>query len=252
MRDHVVDRQRPLVVGGEEPQVLEHGQVREEVAALRHDAEATAPGVRRARGILAEHRHVAGVALAVALEDLDRGRLAGAVRAEQAEHLAGGDREGDAADGSGPAASYDLRSPLTSTAFTAAPGRRRPPAGSRPPTGGGPARSRSRRRPAGDRPLRPSRRGCSTASRTPSGVAPGASRSSISTSAPSDVAERLGRLPRAGQRAREDHGRLHALRRRARRRARRAWRVALLRELAQLVRLAGRGLRVADEQQPHG
>ena len=39
----------------------------------------------------------AAVALAVALEDLDRRRLAGAVRAEQAEHLAGLDREVDPA-----------------------------------------------------------------------------------------------------------------------------------------------------------
>ena len=49
--------------------------------------------------ILAEHRHLAGVARAVALEDLDGRRLAGAVRAEQAEHLAACDREVDPAKG---------------------------------------------------------------------------------------------------------------------------------------------------------
>ena len=46
-------------------------------------------------GIEAEHRDLAGVPRAVALEDLDRGRLAGAVRAEQAEDLALLDPEGD-------------------------------------------------------------------------------------------------------------------------------------------------------------
>ena len=50
----------------------------------------------RAR-VEAEHGDVAGVALAVALEDLDRRRLAGAVRAEQAEDLAGRDLEVDPA-----------------------------------------------------------------------------------------------------------------------------------------------------------
>ena len=41
--------------------------------------------------------HLAGVALPVALEDLDRRRLAGAVRAEQPEDLAGRDLEVDPA-----------------------------------------------------------------------------------------------------------------------------------------------------------
>ena len=45
----------------------------------------------------AEHLDVAAVTSAVALEDLDGRRLAGAVRAEQAEHLAGLDREVDPA-----------------------------------------------------------------------------------------------------------------------------------------------------------
>ena len=42
----------------------------------------------RLRGIVAEHGDRAGVGAAVAFEDLDQGRLAGAVGAEQREHLA--------------------------------------------------------------------------------------------------------------------------------------------------------------------
>ena len=54
---------------------------------------------RRAHGSRPSTRTVAGVGPAVALEDLDRRRLARAVRAEQAEHLARRDRERDAVDG---------------------------------------------------------------------------------------------------------------------------------------------------------
>ena len=49
-------------------------------------------GVRR---VLAEHRHLAGGADPEALQDLDRGGLARAVRPEQADHLAGADVEVD-------------------------------------------------------------------------------------------------------------------------------------------------------------
>ena len=65
---------------------------------LEHDADAVAERPARRPGVLAEHGDVAGRAPAVALEDLDRGRLAGAVLAEQAVHLAGLDRERDAVD----------------------------------------------------------------------------------------------------------------------------------------------------------
>ena len=50
-------------------------------------------------GVVAEHAHVAGGAVAVALEDLDGGRLAGPVRAEQAEDLAALDLERQPAHG---------------------------------------------------------------------------------------------------------------------------------------------------------
>ena len=54
------------------------------------------PALRR---VVAEHGHVAAAAVAVALEDLDRRRLARAVRAEQADHLAALDAEREAAHG---------------------------------------------------------------------------------------------------------------------------------------------------------
>ena len=50
------------------------------------------------RGIVSEDGHLAAGAVAVALEDLDRRRLAGAVRPEQPEHLAFVDREVDPPD----------------------------------------------------------------------------------------------------------------------------------------------------------
>ena len=43
-----------------------------------------------------EHAHLTRVGLAVALEDLDRGRLARAVRPEQSEHLSPADLEVEA------------------------------------------------------------------------------------------------------------------------------------------------------------
>src|SRR5262249_35464480 len=60
---------------------------------LEDDADPLAPLAARAAGVDAEDGHVAGVALPVTLEDLDRRRLACAVRAEQAEDLAGADLE---------------------------------------------------------------------------------------------------------------------------------------------------------------
>jgi len=46
----------------------------------------------------AENAHASGVGLAIPLEDLDGGGLAGTVGTEQAEYLAGFDREGDAGE----------------------------------------------------------------------------------------------------------------------------------------------------------
>src|SRR5207302_6445974 len=62
---------------------------------LQHDAYALAQGAAVRRGILAQHRHLSRAALAVALEDLHRGRLAGPVGPEQPEHLAALHRDVD-------------------------------------------------------------------------------------------------------------------------------------------------------------
>ena len=86
-----------LVVAGEDPVHLAHGQHRPELGLLQDDADALAERPLGAAGVEAEHGHLAAVALAVALEDLDGRRLAGAVRAEQAEDLAGSDLEVDPA-----------------------------------------------------------------------------------------------------------------------------------------------------------
>ena len=89
---------RARVVAAEDLEALAHGQVRVERRGLQDDPDPLAPLLRRVGRILAEDLHLAGVAVAVALEDLDRGRLSGAVRPEEAEYLAGADLEVDAAD----------------------------------------------------------------------------------------------------------------------------------------------------------
>ncbi len=80
--NHLVDVSGVLVVSGEKAVHLAHGQVRRELGLLEHDADPLAKSPRSCGGIVAEHRDLAGVARAVALEDLDRRRLSGAVRAE--------------------------------------------------------------------------------------------------------------------------------------------------------------------------
>ena len=95
--EHVIHAAGARVVAAEHPDRLGHGQVRPHRGRLEHDADALPVRALRALGIVPEHPHVAAVAPAVALEDLDGGRLAGAVRPEQAEHLADGDLEVDPA-----------------------------------------------------------------------------------------------------------------------------------------------------------
>ena len=68
-------------------------------AGLQHDADALAQLTCAAGRVQAEHADLAGAALAIALEDLGGRRLSGAVRAEQAEHLADRDAEADVANG---------------------------------------------------------------------------------------------------------------------------------------------------------
>ena len=91
--DRLVDRPRRRVEAGEQRHGLAHRQVGVELALLQHQADPLPPAPGRPAGVDTQHPHLAGGARAVALEDLDRGRLAGAVGAEEAEHLAGGDVE---------------------------------------------------------------------------------------------------------------------------------------------------------------
>ena len=86
--DRLVHVARLLVVAGEDRVHLAHGQARPELGRLEDDADPLAEGPLGRRRVEAEHLDLAAVALPVALEDLDGRRLAGAVRAEQAEDLA--------------------------------------------------------------------------------------------------------------------------------------------------------------------
>ena len=95
--DHLVDVARGAVVPGEHVEALAHREVGVERGRLEDDADPLAPGGAGSLRIGAEHFDGAGVAGAVALEDLDGRRLPGTVRAEQAEYLARLDREVDAA-----------------------------------------------------------------------------------------------------------------------------------------------------------
>ena len=97
--DHLVDIAGLRVVPGEHPVYLTHRQRRRHVRRLQDDPDPLAQRRAAMLGVDAEHRHVAAVAGAVPLENLDRRRLTGAVRPEQAEHLALLDGEADAADG---------------------------------------------------------------------------------------------------------------------------------------------------------
>ena len=91
-------------VGGEQAQQLDRGGGGVAAdALLQHHADLGTQGGAVAGGVQAEHAHQAGVGVPEAFADLDRGRLAGPVRAEQCEHRA---------PGSGQAESVD-RSPLS-------------------------------------------------------------------------------------------------------------------------------------------
>ncbi len=96
-----------VVVGGEEPERSSGAHHRVGAATLEHHADERRDGRPVASGIVAEDADVAGVGDAVALQRLDRGRLAGAVRAEQAEDLARLGAERDAVDGDRPAVADD-------------------------------------------------------------------------------------------------------------------------------------------------
>ena len=96
---HLVERQRPLVVARVELDDLGHGQLGLDARLLQDDAEPPAPGRARRLRVLAQDADLAGGPRAEPLQVLDRGRLAGAVGAEHREHLAGAHGEVDAVDG---------------------------------------------------------------------------------------------------------------------------------------------------------
>src|SRR5690606_9871231 len=97
--DHLVDVARVRVEPGEVTQLLAHGGGARLARRLQHDAEPRLPGEPAVLRVGAEHAHLAGAAVAVALEDLDGGGLAGAIRAEQGEGLSAADVEVEAAHG---------------------------------------------------------------------------------------------------------------------------------------------------------
>ena len=89
---------RVRVVGGEEIEHPLRPEHRVDAAALQHHPHAPGQrGVVRDR-IEAEHPHLAGVGAAVALERFDRRGLAGTVRAEDDEDLAGIGRQVEIVD----------------------------------------------------------------------------------------------------------------------------------------------------------
>ena len=168
------------------PERLGDRHLRPRLRVLEDDAHPLPERSLPATGVEAEHRDLSRVASAVALEDLDGRRLAGAVRAEQAEDLALLDRERDPANGLvvavrlAQAPDVDCRRHQTSTATTAPGGN----AGSGPPLSAATVRPQSGWWPTtttvSPRP--------EAAALTSSGSAPGASRSSASTSTPTAFA----------------------------------------------------------------
>src|SRR5439155_23594977 len=82
-----------LVVAAERAHALADREVRIERRRLQDDTELLAPRLTGLLRIDAENFDLARSAFAVALENLDRRRLAGAVRADEAEDLARTDVE---------------------------------------------------------------------------------------------------------------------------------------------------------------
>jgi len=97
--DHLVHAAAARVEAAEQPHGLLHRELLGELRLLELDAEPLAQGALVAVPPLAEHLDHPLVGNREALADLDRGRLAGAVRAEQPEALARGDREIEPVDG---------------------------------------------------------------------------------------------------------------------------------------------------------
>ncbi len=97
--DHLVHRPGGGIEARPLGHRLGHGQVGVDGALLEDDAHLGPQAPRTALGIHPEHADRAGVALAVPLQDLDRGGLARPVGPEQGEHLTPADLEVDAPHG---------------------------------------------------------------------------------------------------------------------------------------------------------
>ena len=100
-RDRLGHRSGVAVVAGVELERLADGEPGIGRGLLQDDPDPVAPGARSVGRVDAEHRHLSIRPGAEPFQDLDRGRLAGAVRAEEGEDLSALDLEGDPADGFG-------------------------------------------------------------------------------------------------------------------------------------------------------
>ena len=96
--EELVERPRVRVVAAAHVDHLGDGEIRLDTRRLEHDADALLHGALAAGRVEAEHRDVAAVARAIALQDLDGRRLPGAVGTEQREDLALVDGQVDAGD----------------------------------------------------------------------------------------------------------------------------------------------------------
>src|SRR4029453_15728849 len=100
-----VAEQRPADQLPVEEHVVVDAQLVDQGQVLVDGVDAEGPGVVDGpeHDLLAAHEDAAGVGLVEAAEDLDQGRLAGAVVADEAEHLAPAQAQVDVAEGGDPA-----------------------------------------------------------------------------------------------------------------------------------------------------
>src|SRR5947209_6286964 len=98
-RDDLVGVARVRIQRREVHERLSHADVAVDAGLLQDDPDALAQRPCPAGRVEAQDAHLPAGAVAIALEDLHRRRLAGAVGAEQAEDLAAADLEGDPAHG---------------------------------------------------------------------------------------------------------------------------------------------------------
>ena len=97
--DDLVGRSTSRVVAGVHLDRLAHREERIDPRGLQDDADPAPQLGRTLRRVVPQDRHVPRRAVPIALEDLDGGRLAGAVRPEEGEDLAGVDGQVDPGDG---------------------------------------------------------------------------------------------------------------------------------------------------------